>query len=264
MSLTCKPIYSKRPLYTAAYVLVGGELRPKKPKWCLFSLDSKTLCHVSIKGRRRRKIGLKHPLFVYGCSDHAGFFTVYPLGWAHFGRRPLVELAPDGSDFDSDSGLDDDDDEEDEEASGSASDLWQDTAFGASIDADGGRQWPLTSLELIKVIELTELTEAKEPKPYGVFRTQQRHIAGVLHLFRLDSESDNRAREGVAAKLPVSLSLLNNSASKIRDGPADDNWQRDGIVSTTITQKLMPPRRWLKHLLELGAAINFWGSPMYG
>jgi hypothetical protein len=103
-----------------------------------------------------------------------------------------------------------------------------------------------------------------DPKPYGVFKTQRRHIAGISRLFRLDDLSDDRARELVAARLPLGISTLKGSATRVRDGPVEGRWRREGVEGTTITEKLTPPQRWLRHLLELGAVVNFWGSPLYG
>ena len=267
MSLAFKALFSKRPTYIASYMLVRGELRPEKPKQCIFCQDVRGFCHITSKGKRWRKVGLEHPLFVFGCSDHCVCFTVYPWGWSQYGRRSLIEIAPDGSDIDTD--ITDAYPEADhaDTDSGivavvdggdtcvSSVDIWQETAFGAATDAANGRRWPLTRRGILS---------AKEPKPYGVFETQQRHIAGILRLFCLDTESNDKAREAVAARLPVSFSALKSSAANIRDGPEEDRWRREGSEGQATTQKLTPPRCWLKHLLELGAAVNFWGSPMYG
>lgn len=226
-------------------MLVGTELRPKKPKYCIFCIDFKADCHITSKDKRRRKAGPEHPLFVFGCKTHNVCFTVYPLGWSQYGRRPLVDLAPDGSSFDvnpidaCDNGLG----------------IWQETVFGAAIDAAQGRKWPLTTAGILR---------ATEPKPYGVFATQRRHITGVMQLLRLNVESNDKDRELIAAKLPVSFSALESSAVNIRDGPKLDRWQREGSEGATTTQKLTPPRRWLEHLLQLGADLNFWGSLIYG
>lgn len=265
MSLAFKPIFSTRPTYTAAYMLVGDELRPKKPTSCIFHKNDAGPCRVTFKDRRYRKIGIEHALFVYGCSGHGVFFTVYPLGWSQYGRRPIVELAPDGSDFDIEVELVSDLDVtcdvgavaivDSEDANDLSLGNWQETAFGAAIDASMGQMWPLTAHEVLSV---------KGPIPYGVFITQQRHIAGVLAIFRLDTKSDDKAREVIASKLPVGFSALKNSADRIRAGPPQDRWRREGIECTTTTQNLTPSRNSLKHLLELGAAVNFWGSPMYG
>ncbi|MHB1951864.1 MAG: hypothetical protein ACYCQK_10375 [Acidiferrobacteraceae bacterium] len=255
MSLAIKTVYSKRPTYTASYAIVGTEPQPKKPKRCIFAKDGDPFCKIRSKGRRKRKIGIEHPLYLFGCRSHRVFFTVYPLGWYQYGRRALVELAPDGSEVDISLDVDPEDDADADDGPSSDGGWWLETAFGAAIDAKNGRRWPLTSLGILT---------SPEPKPYGVFRTQRRHLAGVLRLFRIDDLSGDRDRELVAARLPVGTSTLKGSATRVRDGPEEDRWQREGVEGTTITKKLTPPRRWLKHLLELGAAVNFWGSPMYG
>ena len=148
MSLAPKTVYSKRPTYTASYAIVGTELRPKKPKRCIFSKDSGQLCKITSKGKRKRKVGIEHPLYLFGCRSHVVFFPVYPMGWCQYGRRSLVELAPDGSEIDinpdaaSDVDVDTGGEPEREKR-------WQGTAFGAAIDAKNGRQWPLTSLGIL-------------------------------------------------------------------------------------------------------------------
>ena len=254
MSLAFKPFFSERPTYTAPYLAVGTELRPKKPKKCIFCIDPASRCHITSKGKRQRKVGIEYPLLIFRCRTHFVCFPVYPLGWSQYGRRPLVDLAPDGSEFDSDVNADSIE-VDGERADGGDVDIWQETAFGAAIEAAHGHRWPLTAFGVLR-------TDA--PRPYGVFATQRRHIAGVVRLFRLDTESGDKDLELVAARLPVGFSALKSSAAKIRDGPTQDRWQREGSEGRTITQRLTPPRCWLKHLLELGAAVNFWGSPMYG
>ena len=271
MSLTFKPAYSNRPMYCAAYFVVGDELRPERPKHCIFCADSSD-CHITIKAWRNRKVGIEHPLAVFVCRDHSVCFTAYPHGWGQYGRRPLVDVAPDGWHFgDDDTGGEDtgpggentgddigndigDDIGDDIDGTGDVVD-WQGTAFGAAVDAAQGKRWPLTSGEILR---------SAEPKPYGVFATQLRHIAGVTELFRLNVQSDDKAREHVCARLPVSYSTLVASAARIRDGPSHDRWRREGREGVATTQKLTPPRRWLRHLLALGAALGFWGSPVYG
>jgi len=269
MSLAFKAVFSKRPIYTAPYFFVGAELRPRRPKICIFFTAGGPDCKITNKGKRDRKIGLEHPLILFGCCTHVVFFPVYPLGWVHYGRRPLVELGPDGSEIDRDADFAEPDAEIEDDGAGAgvetstdsgaeagaeAGEWWRDTAFGAAIDAKNGLQWPLTALGIVT---------APEPKPYGVFKTQRRHIAGILRLFRIDAESNDKARERVVARLPVGISSLNTSAARVRDGPREELWQRDGGEGTAITKKLTPPKRWLKNILELGAAVNFWGSPVY-
>lgn len=272
MSLAVKPIASRRPTYSAAYLVVGDELRPTKPNYCILSGGHAGMCRIICKGRRWRKIGIEGWLYVFGCREHDVFFVVYPLGWAQYGRRPLVELAHDGSEIDVDLTGDDapDDGDDAADATGTIDDradgcehatcdgadaMWLETAFGAAVDAKLGRQWPLTALGVIT---------APEPKPYGVFSTQKRHIAGILRLFRIDATASDKERERVAANLPISFAALRETAGRVRDGPQQGRWRHDGKEAAATTQTLTPPRRWLKHLLELGAAMNFWGSPMYG
>lgn len=240
-------------MYSSAYLIVGDELRPKKPQHCISCVDFGRICRIRIKAWRQRKVGIEHPLMVFRCRDHGICFTAYPQGWTQYGRRPLVDVSPDGWD------LDETGDDSDKSSDGDTSNrdvvTWQGTAFGAALDAACGKKWPQTSCEALRFIE---------PKPYGVFATQIRHIAGVVRLFRLDAESDDKARELVCARLPVSQRALVVSASRVRDGPTEGRWQREGREGWATTQKLRPPRRWLKHLLALGAVLGFWGSPVYG
>lgn len=51
---------------------------------------------MRIKDRRVRKCGPEYPVVVAQCTEHGCCFTLYPLGWAPYGRDPVVDVEHQG------------------------------------------------------------------------------------------------------------------------------------------------------------------------
>jgi hypothetical protein len=170
------------------------------------------------------------------CKTHKCAFTVYPLDWFPYGRRCLVMLTPYGF-----------------EHSGLGVDAWRETSFGASIEAALGVKWPKSAAE-ITAWRKTHLRD-----PYGVERTQKRHIAGVSSLFALP-ESFADQRPHVVAAIGNNLSDLTFTTSgRARDGP---HWIEEGARGAAILRNLGTPRRsLLPGITRLGVDRGFWGKP---
>ena len=74
---------------TTAYVTalyIAGKLAVRV-KQCPYGASSE--CHVCVHGYRERTHGPGVRLVVLRCKTHDCAFTVYPLGWYPYGRRPL-------------------------------------------------------------------------------------------------------------------------------------------------------------------------------
>ena len=54
-------------------------------------------CHIYFDHDRDRKTGPDFPLRVARCVTHKKGFTIYPPGYAPYGRQRLAPVAPDGS-----------------------------------------------------------------------------------------------------------------------------------------------------------------------
>lgn len=237
MSLARKPVYSSRPFLTAPYLVGGaGILRPARPSRCPVGPSTCT-CVVAWHGWRRRKCGPGYPLAMGRCTVHDCAFTIYPLGWSPFTRRRVVVVSPGGFDIaGQDAGLE----------------AWTETVFGASADASSGCRWPNSGADVVA----WRLRYGREP--YGVARTQRRHIEGVCVLFALTPKLQNR-QTGVVAAIGINLSDIAQTAGRVRDGPA---LVAEGEKGAAILRTLGAPcRRLLPGINRLGVDREYWGPP---
>jgi hypothetical protein len=242
MSLARKPKVSKRCFVIGAYFPdVQGQLRPKRPAHCPdHDASAMCLCRVVFHKWRSRKIGIKYPIASCFCRVHRCYFTVFPPGWTPYGRRCISDVAPNGEDIlDKPSGLD----------------AWRSSAFGAGVDASEKRMWPLTRGGA------RSFERRYGERPYGVRRTQQRHVAGALVLFALRvGMTGERAK--VATHLRIDLSLIAETAMRPRDGP---HLVAGGAQCVAMLTDLGPAsRRVLTGLVRLGREPQYWGDSIIG
>jgi hypothetical protein len=153
--------------------LVGpsGALVAELPAFCPGHSASDG-CEVKRHGLRARMQGPAHALVVAQCVEHARSFTLYPPGWAPYGRRPLCHVSPAGSPARSDS--------------------YASTLFGAVQDAASGVLWP----------------RAGAAAHEAVHRTQGRHIELARELLGMGKSVGTRIREAIATTLGVPLLVL--------------------------------------------------------
>ena len=238
MSLARKPAYALRRVVTAAYFFDRiGRLRPERPKRCA-RLDGGGECRISFHRWRLRKCGVEHALACFICLKHACSFTVYPPGWLPFGRRPLVHVTASGFEV---GGL------------GDGAEAWRETVFGGAVDASAKRLWPLTASGS------KEWEDRHGREPYGVRRTQARHVKGVLGLLALTVELA-RERPTVAAVLEFDLSRIAVCAARPRDGPPLVACGAKGAELLSAVGR--PRRRMLSGFVRLGADRQYWGPPI--
>lgn len=238
MSLVRKIVYSSRRFLTAPYVVDRhGSLRPERPSRCLLAVGPGD-CAVSWYGWRQRKCGPGFPLAKAHCSVHESVFTIYPPGWSPFGRRSVVAVSYAGFDIvGHEVGLG----------------AWMSTAFGASSDAAASRVWPESRAGIV-----TWRTQYGRD-PYGVARTQRRHIAGVNALFALTPEHAGE-QAAVVAAIGVNLSDIVQASGRVRDGPL---WEAEGKKGAAILSILGAPRRYLlSGINRLGTDRKYWGPPI--
>jgi hypothetical protein len=237
MSLATKSTYVFRRIVVAPYFLgADGLWRPERPTVCSCLLGHGP-CQISFHRWRKRKCGPQHAVACFRCIEHGCWFTVYPPGWLPFGRRRMVHVSPDGFDVE-------------DHAPGVES--WGETAFGAAIDANASRLWPLSAGDFVA------WEDRFGHAPYGVRRTQSRHVDGVLGLFAVHAElSAERAR--VAALLDLDLSAIVMAAKRSRDGPPLVASGAKGAELLSAAGR--PSRRLLPGLIRLGADRQYWGPP---
>ena len=234
MSLAIKPIYSNRRVITISYYSdSNGQLRGKIPLYCT-DPNAGVSCNAVFHAWRPRKHA-PHAFARFFCPTHKCYFTGYPKGYMPFGRRQLVLVSPAGIDIESgEKGID----------------AWNDTAFGALSDASSGRLWPLSS----GGNKAWYAHFGREP--YGVLRTQKRHIKGALHLFAL-AENQVAERPHVVAELRINLSDIIDLTKRARDGP---KVVIDSVKGAEILRIIGKPcGNLFSGICRLGLARRYWG-----
>lgn len=238
MSLANKPIYASRQVITAPYFVDQYDrLAPRRPSRCV-NTDGRGSCLINFHRWRPRKCGLEHPLACFRCKYHGCSFTVYPLGWLPFGRRPIIPLTSSGFDI---SGL-------------GVLEGWCETAFGAGVDAGQKRLWPLSAGGA------REWEKTYGYSPYGVRRTQARHVAGALKLMALSVDLVDQ-RPKVAAVLGLDLSTIASCDARQRDGPPLVACGAKGAELLSAVGR--PCQRLLSSFVRLGKDLQYWGSPIH-
>jgi hypothetical protein len=132
-------------------------------------------------------------------------------------------------------------------------DAWTETAFGASADAAVQVRWPLSHAD----DGAWRAEYGREP--YGVARTQRRHVAAVNVLLALTPQLASE-RATVVAALGVDLAAITQAAGRVRDGP---ELVAEGEKGAAILSALgRPGRRLLAGINRLGIDREYWGPPV--
>ena len=235
MSLSLKPVVSKRPFIISAYFNdAGGVPRPPKPLKCPFSSVNDVICVIHVERWRVRVYGVLFRLAGMQCHTHRRSFTIYPPGAVPYGRRPLLLVDHAGGEVipeDKQSPL-------------------QDTLFNAALDASIKHLWP----EEVQLGPMPEGGVAVQSR-----RTQRRHIAGALRLLGLNIFATLVEREVVARHLNIGVTRLETSAKKVRDGPSIIV---QGMEAVRVLEQLRVIRLMMTGLLTLGTNQGYWGPAL--
>jgi len=243
----------KRPFLVAPYFWIGDRFAPVAISICPHSIFDDRCCHVVAKDWRSRLFGPIHDLRVLGCKTHKIFFTVYPPGWGPLLRRPVIELAPDGSVIHGDGEDIPTNSSNQDDHGGLAPQVKEHLdypPFRAAIDLAAGIQWP-PDRETSYAYNI--------PEPPGVYRTQARHIVKVSRFFGLSDGLDDDYRLKTAMTLNVPTQEIIDGAVRARDGPG-----LKGVAAeiSRLLGKTAPLQMTLKRILDQGARANFWGTPV--
>lgn len=239
MSLAQKPVVSARQAVVSAYFTDStGVLRPERPARCPLASPADE-CTIVWHGWRHRKAGIDFPLALCRCKAHGLSFTVYPINFRPYARRPLVELTPEGFDIGQGAG---------------ASEGWRETAFGAAVDGSEGVRWPESAGQI------TAWSRLHGRMPYGVAKTQRRHIMGVNKLFALFPEQVYEHSVVASTFNETGMAFLREVSGKARDGP----WHKaEGAKGAAVLSALGTPcRRLLTGIDRLGVDRSYWGPPV--
>lgn len=162
------------------------------------------------------------------CSTHEKGFTIYPPGWAPYLRKPLAPLAPDGSPI---SGENDDE-------------RFRGTYFDAALDAADQCAWP---------------AEGTDGHQQQRFPTQVRHLHQCALLLGIAPSLHEHLREETAQILDAPGQRLYDSAALIKMSPG---YQRMGQAICDILDSLPENTSVFERLIEAGAGLCFWPSPL--
>jgi hypothetical protein len=168
---------------------------------------------------------------------------VYPPGYAPYARRRLAPVALDGS------GL-----QLEPTGRGGTADAvpasvrrFDETLFGAAVDAARGRLWPADWQR--------RRPDARSKLWYS---TQVRRIRMVVRLLGLAPELGAELRAAVADVLAVETIVLHEQSLALRGDP--------GLVATgravaTVLAALPPTGCLVDRLAEAGHVVGLWGEP---
>jgi hypothetical protein len=215
------------------YVISGyhdgenGEFRPEIPDHCPLHTGSDHPCEIRVQHYRTRKTGPPFSLLVAECKTHRISFTIYPPGYAPYGRQLLAPASPDNGPIQKDSG----------------SPFFADTCFEAAIDAAHSIFWPYESL-------------AGSLAPRRI--TQKRHLDRAALILGVAPGLSERVREELATILSISGQLLHDGAALIKRCPGV---QILGKTIHRILNAIEKSPSIFERLAEAGAKVRLWPPP---
>jgi hypothetical protein len=208
----------------APYVVVGPRIEARVPGSCPWRGRGEA-CAVGIHCLRARKAGPPFPLVVARCDTHGRSFTLYPIGWAPFGRVAIACVGPAGEMMIGDA----------EKAS--------DALMRAAFDGASGDLWPIGLRE-------TDVVPCR--------RTQGRRVAMLAKILGLSPALETRQRERIAGALGIPLLQLRDASAHYADGRS---WAIRSKAVVEVYRALGPQRSLVERLLRSGCEAGLWGRP---
>lgn len=223
----------RRPFLVTSYIEGrDGRLVAQLPSCCPHGAGEPgepagSTCVLAIDHHRQRKTGPVHPLAVVRCRTHRCGFTLYPPGFAPYGRQPLLKVEPDGNPI--------------QRAAGGLRGDFEDTVFAAALDGADGRPWARDSDFTV---------------PDRWWSTQDRHLHRAARLVGIARDLADRVRESIAAVLSVTGLMQ-------RERSSATGYRGIGRAVCDVLRQLCgrKPRRALA-LLVCGHLVGHWGEPL--
>lgn len=181
-------------------------------------------CNLCIDHYRHRKTGPGFPILVIRCTTHKKGFTIYPPGYAPYGRQLLAPVGPDGNLITKKSGAQ----------------RFKETYFDAALDAANHCFWPCEST-------LNSLA----PR----YSTQKRHLSRAGLLLGIQPGLHPRLREEVAQMLAVPGQRLHDSAAFMAAHP---DCQSQGKAICMVLDSLQPSPFLFDRLADAGCGVCLW------
>ncbi len=204
----------------------NGKFRPKLVDLCSCYTSNDCPCRIGVQHYRNRKTGPPFHLLVAKCKTHEISFTVYPPGYAPWGRQRLAPVAPDGDLI-----------EEEKDTP-----RFEGTYFEAAIDAANFDFWPES--------------HAGNTMPRRI--TQKRHLDRAALILGVDPGLPERVREELSQILSLSGQLLRDIAGFIKKRPSAQN---KGKSICRILSVIDRSPSIFERLAEAGAKVCLWPKP---
>jgi len=194
--------------------------------------DSQGTCRITEHHRRHRKTGPGFPLLVIRCAVHRKHFTLYPPGYGPYLRKPVVDLAPDGTCLlgPPDTPLE----------------PFDGTLFDAALDAAQGKPWARDSVDA-------------DPPPEQWWSTQGRHLDLTVRLLGLLRGLQKGLRATIAATLCVKLLLLRELSTHIATTPG---YRAKGRAAVEVLLSVTAGRSCAHRLLHCAHLIGHLALPL--
>jgi hypothetical protein len=171
-------------------------------------------------------------LVVVRCATHRKHFTLYPPGYGPYLRKPVVDLAADGT--------------EPLGPAGSPLHAFEGTLFDAALDAAEGKAWARDS------------HRAQMP-PELWWSTQGRHLALTVRFLGLVAGMQASLREAIAAVLGVDLLLLHELARTVARTPG---YRAKGRAILEVLGRVVSRRDRAHRLLHCAYLIGHVSLPL--
>jgi hypothetical protein len=179
---------------------------------------------------RDRATGPSFALVVARCRTHEQAFTLYPPGYAPYGRKPVATVAPDGGPLRA-------------PAKQKKAERFRGTLFDAALDAAAGDAW----------------TREHRGATDRWWHTQLRQIETARALLGLAPAADSGLRHEVAEALGIRTLLIEEQASMLRAEAV--GYRERGAAISAVLSDLSPARFLADRLLEAGHLTGCWGAP---
>lgn len=202
---------------------------PLAPDQCCRAVDGGQRCDLRVHHWRDRKTGPEFPLLVMECRTHQVAFTLYPPGHVPYGRAAVApvdfegQLLHVGGEQGREAGL-----------------SWEQTLYGAALDAARRQAWP----------------RSNGGPQQGCWRTQGRRIAQLALIAGLAADVDSPMVG------PLGVSLLGQREARAAYAQAKGYEDRGRAVRLIAMELQSASCDVLGLMLAAGFACGQWGYPL--